>query len=857
MIYHDDDAFCPKKQKTIPSLPPNIAYEQTAQNLKNIKEFLELQQYLDSTIPGSLAGYLENVSQYERNAELSEDTSKLGAPWSSNCIHGEVSSRSAIYHVCHNLTRTEIFHVNETDVVSDEGFEMTLSMNQSTLVNEVWHYILARIQQSFGNLINEYIQISRANSIELHSKWFGFSQFVREVAIACSVPVQYILENYRDLVDEKYEYVDEMEVLGLIFADITIKTLGDDTPSFFTRILDTLGYELLEKREQSGQFVILLTSIKTEYNLPELFKTKVVNDLSAYCDSEFEPDWNKNFIEKVQHSRRLACYIVGVCPEDQNRELLQHLIFEVSLLDTCFEYFYSNSQCDLKMEKWQSNYRWPGVPHKCVSPDKNRLWDVIAFFLQCLDYTGLAYSHIDSWITKTISQKLDESYTNLGGEGLIFECCKLHYFFPGDKNLTHMLDMMRPAVGNDEEFFGYFLTISSTCISRLCKNVAFARSSASSTFNGSWCAIFGDNTDTTVMMRNLLYSPILQDMFFKVFSSINFGQMGDKSLMRSIETQLLRNGQNFLSLISVNDNFVFNLMERLYNFYPETHGFKKALREVARVNLLATVDPQVRTESVMDFSMIFLDRNIFGNLVPIGDDDEDITLPNKLKEQWRILHDFYTVRNQAGQLKNIKPAYYLQRCEVTCPFSVNGDKPGTYNFDITVYQACVLGQFNKVDEMNFTELCRVTNIPQHILQSILKSFVAAGLMIKKGSSVRLNDQYEPDMSKIKGDTIYIPMGKITTRKSSVTNSSSTSRTSSNSAKHSEGLASQWKSELLKAAIIRILKGANETYDHARLYQAVQGQIVGTSVGEFAEALVILLRNKDIVQEQELYRYCLD
>ncbi|GMM56699.1 cullin [Maudiozyma humilis] len=838
------------KVKSAPEIPSTFTPQTCSEILQDVEVFVKLTQYLDSVIPLDLKAFKENIGQYE---------SRMDCTWSIKNFAGDASARATTYVICRQLIRSGL---PEDVIVSEEFTDSTGTSTTTDLIitiNTIWYYVLARVQQAFKDLIEQYIVMCRENNWELYSVWFGFSEFIMESAMKCSVPIQYVLENYRDLVDPDHQYDNEMEVFELLYVETTLDILGDGVKPFFKGLLKYTHDHFRPESPQGGPYFHLLTQAKSEHNLLEFFREHLSEVRSTTCIEPVGSTYWWNGLDGCgEWERYIASYIVGEDPGDAYKNLYYYLIFERSILDDIFKYYYSSVEYNLSKHPLQCNYDWFYELQRYDLSDREYIWDAIALFIEKLDFSEEIYSDMNKWIGRTIWKQLESSYKDKDGVKLIFECCKLHYFFPRDKILKSITNMARKLVDNDDQFLGFFLRVIGECISRLARSASFDESSFKTVFDGSWCREFGVETDSSALMRTLPYSYFLRRMFFELIASMGFNEMGDKALASCLTKQLLRNGVSFLNILDEEDSFVYELISRLRTSYPETHSLGDIFRSICKVNSEALSDPFVVQNSVMEFCMLFLKREEHADLFSGNDEGDDvINLPLSIKQEWDVLVKYFKDTSHNGHYKTVRPAYNLQRCEVRCPFVINGSPPGSYVFDLTLYQACVLDQFNSVDKMTFSDLLSATNIEKHTLQSVLKSFVAAGLMIKNGSSVQLNNQYEPDFSKVVGHKIYIPLGKISPRRAPLDNSNPTSRSSSNITNHTEGHSHQWKRELLKAAIVRILKGATESFDHRKLYQAILDQIAGVSVGEFADALQILLRSKDIVKVQDEYMYYLD
>lgn len=357
------------------------------------------------------------------------------------------------------------------------------------------------------------------------------------------------------------------------------------------------------------------------------------------------------------------------------------------------------------------------------------------------------------------------------------------------------------------------------------------------------------------------FSLYLKTQMVEMPRRYGFGPYLPKIMLDFYFRELIRNFQEFSKLLTVKHSLPLKLIQQLSIDYGTSEDMAELNKLHQSVVDLYNVGRPEHNELINDYrslecDALILQRNKYYDSLS-QNDYKDMNLPDELAARWEFVTKDYEEHAKNGTLKNIVPVYQLQRCEVDSPYKIPGsDKQLT--LDLTLYQACVLQEFNDRNELSFSELYTLTNLDKNILQAVLKSFVSSNLMIKEGSNVKLNLDYQPNMDKIEYNKIIIPMGKITTGSSDKVHQKSktgiSKKVGNQSVVHKEGLGSYWKQELLKAAIVRMVKASGIKYEEQNLIIDVRNQVNGFSIGEFNTAMAVLLRDKYIFKNDDTYAY---
>ncbi|KAG0666544.1 hypothetical protein C6P44_003221 [Monosporozyma unispora] len=218
----------------------------------------------------------------------------------------------------------------------------------------------------------------------------------------------------------------------------------------------------------------------------------------------------------------------------------------------------------------------------------------------------------------------------------------------------------------------------------------------------------------------------------------------------------------------------------------------------------------------------------------------DIKLPQEIQDMWdTFISEYKKDFLPRGSSKTVTPMYGLQYCEVSTPFKrINGEP---LHLELTLYQTCVLNEFNDRDTLSFPYLVETLRIESVSVKAILNSFLNYDLIKSNpDKTFSINDSFVPDERKIKNGVLRVVAHKIKPSKST------TPIATSVTANHPEGLSSVWKNELIKACIVRTLKSKNsESINRDLLFRECQPQLQGISTGEFKDALESAVKERYI------------
>lgn len=302
---------------------------------------------------------------------------------------------------------------------------------------------------------------------------------------------------------------------------------------------------------------------------------------------------------------------------------------------------------------------------------------------------------------------------------------------------------------------------------------------------------------------------------------------------------------------------VFNdiYCDKVHNLVSMWRNFEENITKVCankdRYNELVEFYPLILPQS--DIPEIYQRINDESSL-------NDVRLPTKIREMWRKFEKNYKdVILMNGEHKVMHPLYGLQYCSVETPFLRENGEP--LILELTLYQTCVLNEFNKVDQVSFKQLVERLQIDGNNMKAILNSFLNIGLIkMNKDKTFSVNEMFKAEERKIKKDVLRVVMGKRTKKPSRKSNNAKENCAESSfsgqedetrqenigresedlTSGHHEGPSFVWRREVIKACIVRTVKSHIHNVEGISekdlMHECLPQLLQGTSVGEFQSAL---------------------
>ncbi|QLG72118.1 hypothetical protein HG535_0C04720 [Zygotorulaspora mrakii] len=286
------------------------------------------------------------------------------------------------------------------------------------------------------------------------------------------------------------------------------------------------------------------------------------------------------------------------------------------------------------------------------------------------------------------------------------------------------------------------------------------------------------------------------------------------------------------------------LFEKHYKNSPSYQGLMLLKLEILRSAKLA-LDFQSHYKDNTEINFFLFNRNHIPSTFR-GEGSEVGTLPEHLQEVWKNFEEFYLEKDPKAEHKVISPIYKFQFCEVETPYFLSNGKRLT--LDLTIFQASVISLFNDADLLTYEHILEKTKLDSAALKEILLLFNDIGLLKLHKGSYLLNNAFQPDESRIKDGKLRFLVNN------NVNTGLGRNETNIIDSHHREGNRSYWTQELLKACIVRSLKGRKDGLEYEVLFEEVESRFLGMSVGEFKEALEKTIREKYITKRENYYIY---
>ncbi|QLQ78447.1 hypothetical protein HG537_0A06940 [Torulaspora globosa] len=285
---------------------------------------------------------------------------------------------------------------------------------------------------------------------------------------------------------------------------------------------------------------------------------------------------------------------------------------------------------------------------------------------------------------------------------------------------------------------------------------------------------------------------------------------------------------------------LFSLFQREYGSSPEYDGLETLKAELLRSAQIARHFDETQAAPLLNplvFERKSVPSVIHENLV------DDLILPPDMRHCWTSFQKFYDLIDAKAHHKKLQLIDSLQHCEVQTQIQLsNGTK---LILDLTLYQTCILTLFNDNDALSLEEMSARSNISIDLLSEIVESFIRIGFFTSQNNLIILNESFSPDERKVKNGKLRVTM---------TTRGKSSKEGSAEIIQHMEGLSSHWKQEMIKACIVRSLKGEKSGLKFDSIYAKVESQMFGISIGEFKDALERTVLENSITHSRSLYKY---
>ncbi|SCU97226.1 LAME_0F18976g1_1 [Lachancea meyersii CBS 8951] len=304
----------------------------------------------------------------------------------------------------------------------------------------------------------------------------------------------------------------------------------------------------------------------------------------------------------------------------------------------------------------------------------------------------------------------------------------------------------------------------------------------------------------------------LSEPFFKLF------------LEKSFFRRVLLMGQEFLSFAAHPYNLEktvldeFDSVAALNGIFPQV---SKLRDDLERTNSLRKGFERIRRDGVELIPMVFERKNVPSSFQQLP--NHDIDLPPTLRQQWSRFHNFYLKSDSKSGLKPLTLQNSLHHLEVQTDFLLEDNS--FLVLQLTLLQASVLEILNSRAEVSIALLESLLSVPAHQVDLTLQSFVDAGLLKELLGSYSVNEEFSADPKKVKNGRLKIV--HRTVPKSHETRIDIAAPEPNNA---------EWVRDVLRASIVRSLKGCDGGMSFDELVRSVERIRSGFSLGEFKSAL---------------------
>ncbi|GAV52389.1 hypothetical protein ZYGR_0AG03800 [Zygosaccharomyces rouxii] len=722
--------------------------------------------------------------------------------------------------IMHSLTQLKIYEPVENDEYSGSnsggnggGRKRLQLVNQSKFILNLCGMLFMRLNTFTDDYVKHILNLtgdlnSNYNLQRLMLYWENISSTYRESTLILTEFYEYIRQNLPQ-VKRKFGAFTDITTVSLI--NFLQTHMGTKFQKLVEVFLNNDRFESHPDKTTSDSFLHTLYchDVLIDRDRNQRFQEFYFEYLSNYVENEvvipMDIDYMKKLKKQLELNAKITLSISPTMIEKANDIFLQHTILKPETASQLLEVEKDN----IKFHSVRTPERYFPFPKENFSLLK------IAF-----ESRGRTFE-LERVFKKLTRKILKKAHPDL--ERLFSEACKLILLVSGYPNFG--------AISREE-----IIKILGGSLNAMELYVRFCESSIRKVNRDR------NLGDHYAKSPSIFQAPLLLEINATVLDLYS----------RSLFRRAIMQGANSI-LKSLKDPD--SLEHQLINFFRDIYGTSSEFR-----NLEATTEVILKAFYLeSSFEKSSSDKNKFiqplvfeKKMVPEiyqRGGNEDVVLPHELIDSWEEFMKHFHSIDKKPELKKVHPVYHLQHCEVSTPYKLKSGK--SLSLELTLYQTCLLSLFNDYEELEFNEIMNKLRVTKSTLDVVLKSFIDAGLFIlKENAKYTLNKNFSPDKRKVKDGKLRIPLLRPVS-------SSNRDRSNGNvviSSQHHEGHSSQWKQELLKACIVRSLKGESGGLNLPELFTKVESQLRGISIGEFKDALHKILKDKFIRCRNDRYMY---
>ncbi|CEP64718.1 cullin RTT101 LALA0_S13e01464g [Lachancea lanzarotensis] len=322
----------------------------------------------------------------------------------------------------------------------------------------------------------------------------------------------------------------------------------------------------------------------------------------------------------------------------------------------------------------------------------------------------------------------------------------------------------------------------------------------------------------------------LSEPFFKIFL--------EKGFLRRV----LLMGQDYLKLAAHPYNIekmVLDEFDSMSTLNEHFSQISKLRDDLDRSTLLLEGFNSKQRNEIELFPMIFERKNIPRSFQELP--NYDIDLPPLLRQQWSQFHRFYLKSDSKSGLKPLTLQNSLHHLEIQTNFRL--EDSSLLTLEVTLLQASVLEILNSQDRVTVPMLESYLHVPAYQIELTLQLFANSNLLKEVSGTYSVNGDFVADPRKVKNGRLRIVQraaNKPQSKKQVVTSS--------------EPVNTEWVQDLLRASIVRCLKGRDGGTSFDELKRLVGTRNLGVSIGEFKSALAA--SQEYFTVKESLYYYLL-
>lgn len=718
--------------------------------------------------------------------------------------------------IMRTLTQLKVYEPVESDEF--HGGKRFQLVNQNRVISTIWAMLRDKLKELTSNYISNVFNLSgdvgtTTNMRDLFVIWDRILATYHD-AIAIVLPLlEYLTENYPLITKEIPKAYTVLDYSNKLLVESIKNQLG---PAFVTFLEASLDYPRFQKDHNTSPLKCESPlALMNKYNIPvgdnsaQTVKDFYFNYLSDYVRNEIsiplDIHYLKNLINFLRQNSLLTGAISPTLIENANDIFLQYTILEPDTAAQIIEILKTN----LPLRYSSKLYPFGALV-------ENFQWIDIAFESRAKTI------QLEEIYRRVVQRNLQATYPDPGK--LFNEMCKLMLL--ADKKTKFRLialTEMTKCLGGTLNVMEFYI--------RLCES-SIRRTNRLQTEN------FVDSYSNSAAV---FYAPTL----FHISSAIL--SLYSRSLFRRAIMQGASLIMSSLWDTKSLENNILTFFKSQYGTTTEFHNLEATQEIIYKASKMQSSFEQNASRKSKLMSPLVFEKKMVPAIYQEST-NEDVTLPKELVEAWNEFTEYFRTADKKAKMKKLHLVYHLQHCEIATPYKLKNGRRLT--FELTLYQTCLLSLFNDVEMLEYEEILTKLQMTEETLFTVLKSFTDVGLLVANGEKYILNKNYTPDKKRIKDGKLRIPLSKS----SGFSDMKKQTKALLANSQHHEGHSSQWKQELLKACIVRSLKGERYGLNLAALFRKVEEQIQGISMGEFKDALKKVLKDKFITCNNDLYVY---